>query len=361
MPNIFDLTKITKMIESQRPVCILVVDTNILMEEPDFSKWSVTAGPTLFVLSDLIIRELENIRHKPEAREKALKARRSLTNLFKEGTITEGIPVNVGWVISVPSPKQDELDLGLKQLEDIVKAFGRSDTKLLILTKECSQSFESTPVILLTADQSLYLTAQMNGIPCHSYTRFPIEDLKEITEKLRDWDRSLQDMQVTTKQNSIVVEATLTTYRSAPPWLMTGTKSLIIAEGHGVMRDGTKNRHFLWTIPFYAQTVTGSSEKSTLDLPSIFLDFLGEDDFEQPLFDAIADRLLDCVNITFEEGKPTLQNPESVLKMLLFIRDEEQDDTACLEGFIQAFTDCWKIGQTYRFRIMRDNKVFKSE
>ncbi len=393
MPNVFDLSKISRIVESNHPVCILVIDTNVLMDEPDPANWNVTIGPTLFVLSDGTIHELEYIRQKPESREKgdsrekAAKAITSLANLFKKGKITEGIPIKAGWVIGVPSPNQDKLDIELKQIEDIVKVFRSSDAKLLILTKECGQSFESTSVILVTAEVNLYNESQMNGIPCHLCTGFPIESLKEVDEKIGDWNQALKDMQVTTKQNSIVVEATLTDYKSAPQWL--GAKALIIAEGYGVMYDGNKNRSFLWTVPFYPQNIISipkSSKENTPDLPPIYLDFLGEDDFDQNIFDGIADRLLDCTSPSFEEDKPTLQNPESIMEMLIYFEyinregmsdgaleklrqeieeseglihywtdwilnseSDEHEQTACLEGFIEAVKNCWILGQTYKF------------
>ncbi len=399
MPNIFELSKISQIIESNHPVCILVIDTNVLMNEPDSANWNVTMGPTLFVLSDGTIQELEYIRQKPESRgkadshEKAAKAIKSLTNLFSKGKVTDGIPTKAGWVIGVPRPDKDQLDMELKQFEDIVKVFGRSDTKLLILTKECSQSFESTPVVFVTAEGNLYNEAQMNGIPCYLCTGFPIESLKEVDEKIRDWNQTLKDMQVTTKQKSIVVEATLTTYESAPIWLKTG--SLIIAEGYGMVYDGNKNRSFLWAISFYPKNIISSpksSEQTTFDsqfdsqlVYPLCLDFLGEDEPKQDIFDQIADTLWDCTNPSFEEGKPTLQNPESVMEMLLYFEyiyrngaseealerlrqeieeseglihfwtdwilglEDEDERTACLEGFIEAIKSCWKIGRTYKF------------
>lgn len=386
MPNIFKLSKISQIIESNHPVCILVIDTNVLMNEPDPANWNVTMGPTLFVLSDGTIQELEHIRQKPESREKAdsrekaAKAIKSLANLFGKGKVTDGIPIKAGWVIGVPPPDKDQLDKELEQFEDTVKTFGRSDTKLLILTKECSQSFETSPVIFVTAEVNLYNMAQMHEIPCHFCTGFPIESLREVTEKIRDWNQVLRDIQVTTKQNSIVVEATLTAYKSAPQWL--GTKSLIIAEGYGTVYDGKKKRSFLWTIPFYPQNIISipkSSEKKP-DLPSMHLNFLGENDFDQNLFDGIADRLSDYTNINFTEGQPTLQNPESVMEMLIYIwciseqglerlrqeikesgglthyltgwilnSEDEDERIARLEGFIEAVNECWKIGQTYKF------------
>ncbi|MFH0941428.1 MAG: PIN domain-containing protein, partial [Chloroflexota bacterium] len=294
MPNVFDLSKVSRLVESEHPVCILVIDTNVLMDEPDPVIWNVTMGPTLFVLSDGTIHELEYIRQKNESREKAGsrekadKAVKSLANLFKKGKITEGIPIQAGWVIGVPSPKQDQLEMELKQIEDIVKVFKRSDAKLLILTKECDQLFESTPVILETAEVNLYNESQINGIPCHLCTGFPIENLKEVDEKLGTWNQALKGMQATTKEKSIEVEVTLTAQRCAPSWLtlFTGTKRVMTAEGRGVIRVGNEVRPFLWNIFFYPKTfglwLLDEGEGLT-NFPSIHLDFLGRDDFDQDL------------------------------------------------------------------------------
>ena len=406
MPNVFDLSKVSHLVESEHPARILVVDTNILMNDPDPSNWSVTAeGQNLFVLSDTLILELEFIRQKEgskgkaESRDKAEMAIRSMASLFKQGTITEGIPVKTGWVIGVPSPKKDDLDPELEQLEDIVRAFKRSDTKLLLLTRECHQLFESTSVILITGGQNFFNNVQMQGVPCHLCTGFPMEGLKEaaaITKPV-NWEQVLEKIQSDTKQKAIVVEATLTAQGSAPPWLMlvTGTKRFMIAEGRGVMRAGNDVRPFLWTIPFYPQTLgpgPSDDDEGLSDLPSIYLDFFGEDNFGQDLFDAIADRLLDCTKLTFEEGTPTLQNLESIMEMLIYFEylyrkgvsekaletlrqeieeseglihywtecildiEDEDEQRACLEVFIEAVKNCWEIGQTYRFGIMREQK-----
>lgn len=406
MPNVFDLSKISRLVESQHPARILVVDTNILMNDPDPTNWSVTAeGQNLFVLSDTLIQELEFIKQKEgskekaESRNKAEIAIKGMASLLKQGTITDGIPVKAGWVIGVPSPRKDELDPELEQLEDIVRAFKRSDTKLLLLTRECHQLFKSTPITLITGEWNLFNVVQMQGVPCHLCTGFPIEGLKEaaaITKPV-DWDQVLGEIQSDTKQKAVVVEATLTAQRSAPPWLMllTGTKRFIIAEGRGVMRIGNEVRPFLWTIPFYPQTLeprSSDDNEGLTDLPSIHLDFFGEDNFGQDLFDSIADRILDCTHLTFEEGKPTLQNPKSVMEMLLSFKyrfrmdgaetfmerlrqeikdseglvhywtdwilniEDEDERTDCLEGFIEELNNCWEIGQTYTFSIIRREK-----
>ncbi len=234
---------------------------------------------------------------------------------------------------------------------------------------------------------------QANGIPSYMFEGFPMSGIEEIIKKGLgkpiDWDSMLADTQVTTKQNSIVVEATLISYGSAPKWL--GKGSLVIAEGYGVVYDGNKNRSFRCTIPFCPNNIISSpksSEQTTLDSQLVYplcLDFLGGDEPQQDIFDRIANTLWDCTNPSFEEGKPTLQNPESVMEMLLCIEymcrvdvseealerlrqeieesgglthyltdwilglEDEDERIACLEGFIEAVRNCWKIGQTYKF------------
>jgi hypothetical protein len=400
MLNIFDLAKITKMVERHHPSYILIVDTNVLMNAPDLGTWKVSNKPILFVLSDGIIQELEFIRRrqesrdKAESREKADKAVKNLYCIFATGSIIEGIQTNTDWVISVPSPPQDKLEQELKQLEDIVKAFGRSDTKLLLLTKELNQSFENIPVILLTGEYNLFNIAQVNGIPCYLHTKFPIENLKECTERkgseLVDWDTILRETQNVVKEKSIEVEATLTSQGLAPQWEPLGNTSLIMAEGRGVIRDGETKRYFLWTI-FYNPWNIISSDKSGVTFEPVSLDFLGEDS-EQDIYNGIADNLLDCANISFGGSKPTLQNPKAVLEMITFlienitregvtdesavtqlrqeisesenivnywlklILNKEDDEQKWVYVLIQAINNCWKIGQIYKFRIMREKR-----
>jgi len=400
MSSVFDLSKISHLIENQRPARILVMDTNIVMNNADYDNWSVKSdGKNLFVLSDTLIQELEFIRRKEgtkekiESRDKAEIAIKSLASLFRQGNITEGITVKYGWVIGVSSPRKAALDPELEQLEDLVRAFKRSDAKLLLLTRECHQLFESTPVTLVTGEWNLFNAVQMQGVPCHLCTGFPIEGLKEAPaiRKAIDWDDVLREIESDTKEKAIVVDVTLTARRSAPSWLVAGSKPFMIAEGHGVVRIGAEVRPFLWTIPFYPQSLEPRSPDDNgglTDLPPIHLDFFGKDDFGQELFDAIADRLLDCANLSFEEGRPTLQNPQSIMEMLLYFEylnrkgfsdkaldslrqevrrseglvnywtdwildiEDEDERYACLQGFIEALNNCWEIGQAYTFNII---------
>ncbi len=409
MKNVFDLSRVSQLVENNCPARILILDTNIIMNASNADDWRVTAdGQNLYILSDTIIQELELIsqkggsKEKLDSRDKARKATMALTTLFSRGTITAGIAIKSGWIIGLPSPIKELIDQEIDQYEDIAKAFHRSDTKLLLLTRECHQLFQSVPVTLVTADRSLHNIVEMQGIPCKRYTGFPIEGLKEAPAITRpiNWEQEFAGIQTNIVKNSIVAEATLSSQSVAPSWLklLSGTKQFVIAEGRGIVRVGEKVKPFVWTIPFYPQSLDSrlSDENEGLtDLPSIYIDLLGEDDLEQDYFDAIADRLVECTSISFEEGRPTLQNPESVTEALLYYeyiaehldeqgipgvlaklrkeieeseglihywtdwilnKEDESEKYACLEGLIVALNNCWKIGQTYTFSIITEQK-----
>ena len=111
MPGIFNLENVATLVEKVHPSRILILDTNIIMNSPEPDEWNVQGqGRNLFVLSDILIQELEFIRRKKVLKEKAesidssIKAIKNLANLFNKGKIAEGIKIESGWVISIPTP-----------------------------------------------------------------------------------------------------------------------------------------------------------------------------------------------------------------------------------------------------------------
>lgn len=406
MSSLFDLVRMSKLVEAKNPVRILIVDTNVVMNNPDLKTWSIEVpGADLFVLSDTIVQELEYIKQKkgtPEKLESSKKAKLAINNIIKllsQGDIADGIPIDSGWIIGVPSPRKDDINPELEQLEDVVSAFKRADAKLLLLTRECHQTFQSLPVTLLTGDGNFSNQVKIQGVPCHLVYSFPIEELKEANALSQpiDWKQVIDGVDTNTKEMALTVEATLIAQRLAPKWidLVTGTKRFMIAEGSGTVCADNYVRPFIWTTLFYPQTLEKQSSddnEGLTELPSIHLDFFGKDDFEQELFDAIADRLIDCTSINFEEGTPTLQSPQSIMEILIYmeylykkgaspnalerlkneIKESEglihywtdwilntqdpDDQISCLEGFIEALNECWKIGQTYTFSIMKKQR-----
>ena len=423
MAEIFDLSKIKGLVEEKRPPVILIVDTNVLMNEPDFSKWGTSIGKPIFVLSDTIMIELEYIKIKPEPREKAIKAIKSINNLFRQGKITEGIVIeDVGFFISIPHPKADQLNPELEQLDDIVKAFGRSDAEFLLLARECNQFIPNIPTLFVTGEYSLFNVMEPNEIPSYMFESFPMSGIKEVIQKsLRkpiDWDKELANIQTTTKGKSVEVELTLTAKTRIPKWLSqtssnTEHSSMVIAEGYGVIHGyGTDDIRFLWTLPFKAyslQLASGvdepkaSSTKSLDDyLNKANLDFLGyEQQISEQLIEALTQKIGDCTSpVAYIEDMPTVQDPLSVIQMLLLfdylLKQEElrnsvlssalnrlQDEIREAEGLvnfwvewilddqendedkyiilgelINAINSCWSIGNTMKLTIIPGQKYF---
>lgn len=408
MSNIFDLAKVSKLVDSVRPRRILVFDTNVVMDSPDSDQWTVEAGgESLFILSDTVFQELQihqrqGGKEKDGSPEKAARSVDALVALCRGGRIADGIQVRDGWVVSVPSPRKNDLQPELEQLCDIVNAFGRWDTKLLLLTRECHRLFQSTPVTMVTKERDLFVQVEGEGVPCYLWTGFPIEGLREASaiDKPVDWDGLLEEVNTGTRQKSVVVEATLTGARAAPEWtaLLSGTKKFTIAEGRGVLRMDNEVKPFTWAVPYYQLTIESDLANNTedneglVDVPLVHLDFFGQDSFDQDLFDQIADRLMICAQLSFDEGRPTLQSPRSVMEMLLFLEQaprsestssalesvrkgitesgglaeycaecifdnaEEEDQYALAETLLFAVANCWKPGQTYQFSVVLPEK-----
>ncbi len=404
MPEIFDLSKIKRLVEEKHPPAILIVDTNVLMNEPDFSKWVTSIGKPIFVLPDMIMLELEFLRRKPEPREKAIKAIRSVNNLFRQGTIADGIVIeDVGSFISTPHPKADQLNPELEQLDDIVKAFGRFDTEFLLLTRECNQFIPNIPTLFLTGDNNLFNVMEPNEIPSYMFESFPMSGIKEVIKKsLRkpiNWDHELAEVQATIRRRSVEVELTLTSKKCMPKWLQgVGEYSqILLAEGYGVIHGHkTGDIRFLWTLPFEPYNLESASAKSTdIDyLNKANLDFLGyEQQISEQLSETLAKRISDCaIPFASIEGLPTVQDPISVMELLLVIdyffkrensktfgdaavklKDEikaagrslvkfwvewilkyQEEDNILLDSFVDAISSCWSIGNTVKLTIISD-------
>lgn len=399
MPDIFDLSSVSKFVETHSLNRILVLDTSVVMDVPDAEQWTVEAGgQTLFVLSDTIIQELQVHQRQEKAkdgsREKAVQSVDALAALFSRGKIAEGIPVNGGWVVSVPSPRKDDIQPELDQLCDMVNAFGRPDTKLLLLTRDCHRRFQYSPATMVTKDRSLFLLAETQGIPSCLWTGFPISGLRESAAMAKpvDWNGVLEQINERIRQNAIPVEVTLDGQSVAPDWISTisVSRSFAVAEGHGIMRRSQRHWPFRWTVCYYP--ILPSSEDQVddkdgvVDFPTVHLDFSGEDNFEQDLFDAIADYLLECALPKVEEGMPTFQSPEVLLETIarIFHLNESVNDPRSPEekraafaqelaeegglvefwsecvahtpGYVDkllvALANCWRPGQTYVFSIL---------
>jgi hypothetical protein len=397
MSNIFDLTKVKHLIETERPVCAVLLDTNVVMHFPSPEIWKVTTGPTIFIIPDGILIELEFLKERlkrnddvsQETGKKAVEAIKSIRDLFCKGKISIGIAIPGGWVISVPSPKQSDLKTELNSIEDIVSAFKPSDAKYLLLTRECDEQL-NTPVIMATRETNLFNIAQANGIPFRLVNKFPMDTPIEVNESIKDWNKALQEMDITTKQNSVEVEVFLTSKRNTPIWPK-GTKSLTLAEGRGIVRDGKNNKPFIWAVPYNELILINSKDPAAAEEgfnSEVYIDFLNADQPEkESLLSAIALRLGNCASPSDEAGPLTFQSVSSLIYALLLTEYEQEgkptdtliNNVEASEGLVldeewmdwtidrdngellnlfQRFRTAtlrsWTLGNVYTFRIMED-------
>jgi hypothetical protein len=399
---VFDLRKVTKLVEDKKPSRILIIDTNVIMNEPDYNKWKVEDDVfTLFILSSTIFAELESIRQRERGKsnsetfEKATSAVNNMAELFNSGYITEGIPIRLGWIVGIPSPNKASIDPELEQMEEIVSTFHRSDARLLLLTRECHQEFKAVPVTLVTGDKGFFEVVSMQGVPSYLHSGFPILNLKTvpaITEPI-DWKAVINGTEEQTDDISVAVEVKLTSVELSSPWLKfhTDSEDFEIAKGFGSVNLYDEVRPFFWTISYYQSCSLpelDDKDGETIIQPAIHLDFFGNEP-DQNIFDGIADRLMECTGVSFQEGIPTLQNPESILQSFTIMLIENEcgkggaeaeaelfdakelieywlnlvsfdygDEAATereeiLRNVLNSTMNHWKIGQTYKFNVIR--------
>lgn len=360
------MAAISKLIEVEHPNTIISVDTNILMKEPSFSNWKTSIDEPLFVFAYMNIIELQHLRSKKdsETRGAAIEASRSLNNLFSKGKISDGIHIeNIGWFISIPSPKESIIKPELDQWNSIVEAFGAVDTKFLLLARELNQSFPDIPSILATGDINLLNIASSNGIPTYQFKGFPMSDLSEIAKKYLltsveiDWTSVLEDIQEEVIAESLEVELTLEVIKSPPRWILevsgnpiqtdTSPNRLLFAEGTGVIYDKTanQNRRFSWDLS-YDKFEThfdyfGSDGKNLpIEIPEEWgePEYDGDDErnevhlhvywgkgnleISEEVFRILSEKIYSCTNplAFFENNLPTLQSPKAVVEYLVWLQ-----------------------------------------
>lgn len=362
--EVFDLAKIKRLVDDKQPDVVVIVDTNIVFKEPHFPDWKVTCGKALFVISDVIIIELEHLKNRrndPDTCKASRKSIAKIGELFKKGNVTEGIYVeDVGWFISVPSPRESKVKPELDELASIVKAFGVSDARLLLLAKQILETIPNSPTVLMTADISLFNIVSGNGIPAFLFQGFPVAELgKHLTgltvSKEADWDRVLVDIQTEAEAKSVDVTLTMTAKRRAPRWIMVDCPSdstLFVAEGHGAihLHGGIG---FSWALPYTEwdyQFVKPDSAGKLVPQPvfwskKAYLDFFGQDvpisaEFIQNLSEKIAMFSFPFAHLI---GLPTVAGPVSVVKYfyhLTYLAEELYERSGSSdEAFIEFAED----------------------
>lgn len=359
METVFELSKVRQLVDDNRLTTILIADTNILMKEPDFSKWKVSDSEVMFIISDVTIMELEIIKHRKKDEQEACKvarqAMRSIGELFSKGKIVDGIYINnVGWFISVPSPKESKIWSELKELNSIVKAYGEPDTKLLLLTGEILETIPDIQAIFVTADMGLFNIVCSHGIPAYLFKDFPITEFGAYALKTQldagiSWDRVLEDIQRDTETRSINVALTLTQKSTTWPWdaILPAKTPLLLAEGYGVINVG-KGVGFSWSLPMsewnYPFLADQANEYAEFYSKLAYLDFSGRDSgISEEVTKKLAEQIAQCAHpFAHLAGLPTLSNPVSIVKYFyhsIYFKEELWEEEPELFGHMFSEED----------------------
>ena len=375
MQEIFNLSKIKKLVDSEHPEhpqAIIVVDTNIVMDVPDFRQWKTTVNEPIFVVSDMVTQELERIkcRRKQDPKyvksaEDAIAAINSYSCLLDQGDITEGIYIaEVGWFITIPAPAENAINEALSLFASTVEVFRRADVKFLILTRKLDELMPDNTVVFVTKDYSLFNTAVNNNFPACRFEGFPVTGIEKWIEKKkqepRDWDALLTDMQRDAEDKSLDVEFTLMSKElvrdmETPMYIHMDIEEIpptlekldyIVAKGCGCVHFSDNPVHFLWNVPykpFTSETLASDSLRGEPDpvdwslmiddpdefpfgAPGVFdmdtgdLDFLGRDKEEFSLLQwDLVEILGNCVSpdAYINSGMPTLQSPICVAEWFI--------------------------------------------
>ena len=393
MQEVFNLSKIKKLVDSEHPQAIIVVDTNIVIDVPDFRQWKTTVKEPIFVMPDIVIIELERLKRKNRKEEEPTKfdeAIKWLNWLLDQGDITEGILIaEVGWFISISSSDEEAINSALSQLGAIVEVFHKNDSKFLILTRELSELMPDNTVVFYTKDYNLYNIAVTRGFPACRFEGFPMAGIERWIEKKKpeplDWDTVLTDMQRDTKDKSIEIEFTLMSKKLVrdilnPTYSEEMSQTLekldyIVAEGYGCIHTSDEQIQFLWRIPFKpftSETLASDNLRGepdpvewslmidepdmfpfgppgVMDLDKVDLNFIGKDkkkfshlqkEFSDVQFELLA-ILCDCVSpLAYIHSKPTLQSPICIAEWFIISRitghmysfDSKQDAIKFIEN-----------------------------
>ena len=358
MSNIFDFSKINKLISDVHASAVIIVDTNVLINEPDFLKWKTSLKNPVFVISILNIIELEYVKakNKPQSSGNANRAVVSINNLLRTGEISEGINVKgVGWFVSIPLPKEDAIREELSRLKSLVSAFGQTDIELLLLTSELNQTIGNVTSIFATGEYNLFNLLKAQGLPAYQFESFPMKGLSRLVSYYQerhlsvDWEGLLTDIQKEAHKKLIEVELTLTSKSIAPRWLaqLIGGKEsryILIAEGTGTIKIPTGELEFSWTLPFSQfrllflrnnKSEAISSEPKPIEsdrLGVVNLDF-GEREHDVPehIIRSLAEKFNQAANPwSYLDGMYTVHDPISVTIFYLLFHYLQRNQQSAL-------------------------------
>jgi len=274
---IFNFSYVKKLLEMHPLSEIIIVDAKFFINHPDFRTWKNSLKSPVFVISNILIEEVYALKHRknPESTQLFEDAGTYLFGLIKEGQLIDGVYIqDVGWFVACLADSIQELQKAMDML-DAVSKIDLTDSKFLVLAKECNMEFVDNSVVLLTGDQYLNIYCNWYQVPSYYCQRELPDDglnswlLQQTGTPIQiDWDKLLLD-----SANKKAIEAsaelslTLTSKKFIHNWpfkrqhpnpydlkKIIVTLDVIIAEGYGTIRLPNGMFTFLWRLPFQPWT-----------------------------------------------------------------------------------------------------------
>lgn len=369
MTGIFDLSVIKKLVETESPSVLVVVDTMVLAGHPDLSRWVTSIHKPLFILPCMTGTGLEQSRKPGQSASGAFPALQRVMRRCRKSGIEEGVyKEGAGWFVSPPAPDRKSLKPELDGLDFLVKTLGTTDTGMLVLSRELSRAFPDLPLVLAAKNRDLYQAARFTGLNACLFRGFARLKLDKLppgkSGEPVNWDDVLQGIQEETGKRVVQVDLTLLSRQCAPRWIVgsgdnSDSSPVIVAEGTGIIHASADIR-FTWAMPFLSwnlpeidEVPSGESASAEDDeeddagpdelaLGTVYMDFGGRDNSVSPwVYRALARKISDCVSpLAYMEDMPTVQDPVTVMKQWLIFEFAFQERSEVsevsretLEGF----------------------------
>ena len=362
----FDFTRLRALVDDHQISEIIMLDTNVFMNNPRFREWKTAATSPVYVLSDRVLEEILRVERKVSDRGRADSARTAsaahdcLDRLLEMGDLQTGVHVEgVGWFITFDCPSREELRPEIDELAILVDTHGPNDAIFVLLTKHCAASFPKCHVILLTRDRGARTVAMWRGTPVFPCRQLPDPRFDKWLGNQRrkpiaqDWDQKLDKIIQETEEKSVLVSLTLNSKELMHNWPCTISDAqseglpipepvdVVMAKGYGTLHMNKGDVAFHWRVPFRPWTSAALSgddlrgEPSPIDwsrtdddgwvatmgmIDEYDFDFLGRRGLvSKPLFDGLIAKLAFCevpssILIT---GIPTLQSPICLTQVFL--------------------------------------------
>ena len=242
---------LVKAVERLNPQAILLLDTNILMDNPRLESYEIAApGPFLLVVPRVVFNELLSLTFNPDQgkKQKASGARKHLGELYQQGNPAYGIDLgNDLWLMTVSAPRPEGSEDTPLEDDQLLRYQGQVDLALLRLADACSEDISDFCTVFVTKDKELANSARSRGCSvCELRDLRSPEVLGDLLGNgslggVVDIESELSSLDPNEKR-PVKVSMTLEELRSEGDHL--------IARGRGSLTYDERRHLFRWTYPY---------------------------------------------------------------------------------------------------------------